>query len=48
MSKYLPIIPEGLKAKAKLITKKGIKPTNEEIKDNNRSRSATLRIIEKI
>ena len=37
-----------MKAKAKLITKKGIKPSEEELGTNKRSRSATLRIIEKI
>ena len=44
----LPYIPEELKAKAKLITKKPITPSDEELKENNRSRSAKLRIIEKI
>jgi 16S rRNA (cytosine1402-N4)-methyltransferase len=34
--------------KGKLITKKPIVPTDEEIKINPRSRSAKLRIIEKI
>lgn len=48
LSKKLPIVPESMKARAKLITKKGIKPTEEEIETNKRSRSATLRIIEKI
>lgn len=48
LAKNLPIVPENMKARAKLITKKGIKPTEEELKNNKRSRSATLRIIEKI
>ena len=37
-----------MKAKAKLITKKPITPSEIELKENNRSRSAKLRIIEKI
>ena len=37
-----------MQAVGKLITKKGIIPTDEEIKENKRSRSAKLRIIEKI
>ena len=39
-------IPDEYKPKIKLIKK--IKPTNEEIKENNRSRSAILRVIEKL
>ncbi|OHA91711.1 MAG: 16S rRNA (cytosine(1402)-N(4))-methyltransferase [Candidatus Zambryskibacteria bacterium RIFCSPHIGHO2_01_FULL_44_22b] len=34
--------------KARLITKKPIIPTDEEVKDNPRSRSAKLRVVEKI
>lgn len=48
LSKSLPIVPENMKARAKLITKKGIKPSKDELETNKRSRSATLRIIEKI
>lgn len=48
LSKKLPIVPKEMKAKAKLINKKPIVPTQEEIKENNRSRSAKLRIIERI
>lgn len=44
----LPITPQDMKAKAKLITRKAIIPSEEEIKENKRSRSAKLRIIEKI
>ena len=44
--KGLPDIPDEYKPKIKLIKK--IKPTEEEIKDNNRSRSAILRVIEKL
>ncbi|MEG2457738.1 MAG: 16S rRNA (cytosine(1402)-N(4))-methyltransferase RsmH [Bacilli bacterium] len=44
----LPIVPEELKAKAKLINKKPITASEEELNINNRSRSAKLRIIEKL
>lgn len=42
----LPIIPEEMKAKAKKIIK--LTPEYEEINENNRSRSAKLRVIERI
>lgn len=48
LSKKLPIVPDNMKAKAKLITKKPIAPSNKELEENKRSRSAKLRIIEKI
>lgn len=48
MARHLPVVPEDMKAVAKLITKKAIIPNEEEIKENKRSRSAKLRIIEKI
>lgn len=35
-------------ARAKILTSKGIRPSTEEIKNNNRSRSATLRVIAKL
>ena len=41
----LPILPEKNKPKYKVIAH--IKPTKEEIEKNNRSRSATLRVIER-
>ena len=44
----LPVIPEGLEPKLKLITRKPILPSEEELAHNNRSRSAKLRIAEKI
>ncbi|MBT2581852.1 16S rRNA (cytosine(1402)-N(4))-methyltransferase RsmH [Planococcus sp. ISL-109] len=44
----LPIIPEGLEPKFKLVTRKPILPSEEELAHNNRSRSAKLRIAEKI
>ncbi|PLR80978.1 16S rRNA (cytosine(1402)-N(4))-methyltransferase [Bacillus canaveralius] len=44
----LPIIPDEFKPKMKLITRKPIVPGEEEIEQNNRARSAKLRIAEKI
>ncbi len=44
----LPVIPEGLEPILKLITRKPILPSEEELLNNNRSRSAKLRIVEKI
>lgn len=48
LSKKLPLVPDEMKAKAKLITKKPIIANDNELIENNRSRSAKLRIIEKI
>ncbi len=47
-SKNLPVVPLEMRAKAKLITKKPIIPGGSELELNNRSRSAKLRIIEKL
>lgn len=44
----LPIIPDHLQPKYKLVNRKPILPTEEELEVNNRSRSAKLRVIEKI
>jgi 16S rRNA (cytosine1402-N4)-methyltransferase len=44
----LPIIPDHMKPVLKLVTRKPILPTDEELEANNRSRSAKLRIAEKI
>ena len=44
--KGLPNIPDEYKPKIKIIKK--IKPTSEELEKNNRSRSAILRVIEKL
>lgn len=44
----LPVIPKEMQPKMKLITRKPILPNKEELEVNNRSRSAKLRIIEKI
>ncbi|MBO1004928.1 16S rRNA (cytosine(1402)-N(4))-methyltransferase RsmH [Pseudogracilibacillus auburnensis] len=44
----LPVIPEGYEPLIKLINRKPVIPTDEEIECNNRSRSAKLRIAEKL
>ena len=46
--KGLPTIPEEYKPKIRLINKKPIIPSNEEIEYNPRSKSAKLRIVERI
>ncbi|WP_335870515.1 16S rRNA (cytosine(1402)-N(4))-methyltransferase RsmH [Bacillus sp. 2205SS5-2] len=43
----LPIIPEGYQPTVKLVTRKPILPSEEELESNNRARSAKLRIAEK-
>ncbi|MFC7372071.1 16S rRNA (cytosine(1402)-N(4))-methyltransferase RsmH [Fictibacillus iocasae] len=43
----LPIIPEEYKPTLKLITRKPILPSDQEVDDNRRSRSAKLRVAEK-
>lgn len=48
LAKKLPVVPDELKPKGKLITKKPIAPTEEELELNKRSRSAKLRVIEKL
>jgi len=44
----LPIIPEGKEPKLRIVTKKPIVPSEEELACNRRARSAKLRIAEKI
>lgn len=44
----LPIIPDEYKPTLKIITRKPILPTSEELEQNNRARSAKLRIAEKL
>jgi 16S rRNA (cytosine1402-N4)-methyltransferase len=44
----LPIIPDEYKPVLKLISRKPIAPSDEELEQNNRARSAKLRIAEKI
>ena len=46
--KGLPEIPEEYKPKVKLINKHPILPSEEELKENSRSKSAKLRIIERL
>lgn len=46
--KEFPICICGKKPRGEIVTKKGIPPTEEEILGNKRSRSARLRVIEKI
>lgn len=46
--KGLPIIPKEYQPKLKLINKKPILPTENELNENSRSRSAKLRIVERI
>src|SRR5690625_632602 len=46
--KEIPVLPEELTPPFKMITKKPITPTDEELEENRRSRSAKLRIVEKI
>ncbi len=43
----LPIIPEGYEPVLKLVTRKPILPSDEELEENNRARSAKLRIAQK-
>ncbi len=43
----LPVIPEGLEPKLKLIARKPIVASEQELEHNNRARSAKLRIAEK-
>ncbi|QTD43331.1 16S rRNA (cytosine(1402)-N(4))-methyltransferase RsmH [Sporosarcina sp. Te-1] len=44
----LPVIPEGMEPTHKVVTRKPILPSQEEIEENKRSRSAKLRIAEKL
>nr|WP_269136075.1 16S rRNA (cytosine(1402)-N(4))-methyltransferase RsmH [Sporosarcina cyprini] len=44
----LPVIPEGMEPILKLVSRKPILPSEEEIEENKRSRSAKLRIAEKL
>ena len=45
-TKKLPFVPEDLKAKAKMIVK--LTPSEDEINENNRSRSSKLRVIDRV
>lgn len=46
--KELPVIPEEMQPKFKLINKKPIIATEEELNENHRSHSAKLRVIERV
>ena len=46
--KEFPICICGVKAKVKIISRKAIEPSKEEVDENPRSRSAKLRVIERI
>ena len=46
--KGLPTIPDEFKPKLKIINRKAITPSEEELNKNNRSRSSKLRIAEKL
>ncbi|WP_205601334.1 16S rRNA (cytosine(1402)-N(4))-methyltransferase RsmH [Virgibacillus sp. YIM 98842] len=46
--KNLPVLPKEFEAPFKLITKKPIVPNENELQENRRSRSAKLRIVEKV
>ena len=46
--KEFPVCMCNRKEEARIITKKPTVPTDEELKENPRSRSAKLRVIEKI
>ena len=48
MVKGLPEIPENYLPKIKLVNKKPITPSEEELQENSRSHSAKLRIIERV
>jgi len=48
MVKGLPDIPEEYLSSYRLVNNKAIVPTNDELENNNRSRSAKLRVIERI
>lgn len=46
--KGLPVIPDEYKPKIKLVNKKPILPSDNEINENSRSKSAKLRVIERV
>jgi 16S rRNA (cytosine1402-N4)-methyltransferase len=46
--KGLPSIPEEYKPKIQLVNKKPILPSERELQENSRSRSAKLRVIERV
>lgn len=48
LPRNMPYIPEGYEPKIKIITRKPILPSEQELEENNRARSAKLRIAEKV
>jgi 16S rRNA (cytosine1402-N4)-methyltransferase len=48
LPRNMPFLPEGYEPKINLVNRKPIVPTEEELEENNRARSAKLRIAEKI
>ncbi|MGP7817609.1 16S rRNA (cytosine(1402)-N(4))-methyltransferase RsmH [Niallia sp. 01092] len=44
----LPVIPDEFKPELKLVTRKPIIPSEQELEENNRARSAKLRVAEKL
>ena len=48
MVKGLPEIPLEYQPEIQILTKKPIVPSEEELEENSRSRSAKLRVIERI
>lgn len=48
LPKGLPFIPDGYEVNYRLVNSKIILPTEAELKENNRSHSAKIRVIEKI
>ena len=48
MVKGIPEIPDEYKPLIKLVNRKPILPSEEELKENSRSASAKLRIVERI
>ena len=48
LPRNLPIIPEGMEPILKLISRKPIIPSEQEVEENKRARSAKLRVAEKI
>ncbi|HIB64471.1 MAG TPA: 16S rRNA (cytosine(1402)-N(4))-methyltransferase RsmH [Phycisphaerales bacterium] len=46
--RHQPVCTCGAKAEINILTKKAVKPSEQEVEENRRSRSAVLRVVEKI